>query len=356
MSARNRSVAIAAAGVLTVMLIGASTAQSDSQPAAARSGKTQAKSPPAGVCPPFRLRDEEGNVINPVAGENAKKPYSPKQTCGQCHDYDKITQGYHFMQGKGEEPTADQKARCLWASKPGNYGGTWCSPAPLYKYLSPKKSESAAMMDMTSFAFFISPCSACHPGGGSAEFDREGKRYDLWMSDPASGFSSGRGNNFDGDYYKARWSETGVLEADCLLCHLPEYNISERKKQLGAWNFRWAATAGAGFAKVTGSVSDNKPVEVAYNKERFNEDGTVEPHIVREPRNEVCLGCHAKPGWKKRGANFRPRTDVHLRAGRGVLESLRRPGDDGLRRQADRSFPTGAGPLQGQDLSRQPGS
>jgi len=87
--------------------------------------------PPWGVCPPFHLRDDECNVINPLAGENADKPYSPRQTCGRCHDYDKITQGYHFTQGKGEEATADQKARCLWASTPGNYGGTWCSPAPL---------------------------------------------------------------------------------------------------------------------------------------------------------------------------------------------------------------------------------
>jgi len=270
---------------------------------------------PWGVCPPFHLRDEEGNVINPVAGENADKPYSPKQTCGRCHDYGKITRGYHFMQGKGEDATPDQKARCLWASTPGNYGGTWCSPAPLYRYLSPKKNGSPATMDMTSFTFFTSPCGACHPGGGSGEFDREGKRYDLWMSDPASGLSSGGDNGFDGDYYKARWSETGVLEADCLLCHMPEYSLSERKRQLGAWNFRWAATAGAGFGKVIGSVSGNQPVEVAYDEDHFNEDGTVEPHIVREPRNEVCLNCHAKPGWKKRGANFRARTDVHLRAG-----------------------------------------
>ena len=282
----------------------------DAGPASARE-----QSPPWGVCPPFHLRDENGDVINPVAGENADKPYSPKQTCGQCHDYDKITRGYHFMQGKGEEPTADQKVRCLWASTPGNYGGTWCSPAPLYKYLSPKKNDSPALMDMTSFTFFTSPCAACHAGGGSAEFDREGKRYDLWMNDPSSGFTSGGENDFDGDYYKARWGETGVLEADCLLCHMPEYSMSERKKQLGAWNFRWAATAGAGFAEVTGSVSENKPVKVAYGKEHFNDDGSVELHIVREPRNEACLMCHAKPGWKKRGANFRPRTDVHLRAG-----------------------------------------
>ena len=301
--------------VICGLWAGSASFQQTAALADSESEATKQRMPPWGACPPFQLRDEQGNVINPVADQNADKPYSPKQTCGQCHEYEKITKGYHFTQGAGEEPTADQKARCLWASTPGNYGGTWCSPAPLYKYLSPKTNESPAMMDMTSFSFFTSPCSACHPGGGSAEFDREGKRYDLWMSDPASGFSSGGDNKFDGDYYKARWSETGVIEADCLLCHLPEYKMSERRRQLAAWNFRWAGTAGAGFAKVTGSVKDGQSVEVTYDKQAFNDDGTVEPHIVREPRNEVCLSCHAKPGWKKRGANFRARTDVHLRAG-----------------------------------------
>ncbi|NQT53664.1 hypothetical protein HQ576_16520 [bacterium] len=274
-----------------------------------------AAQPSDNVCPPFHLLDEEGNVIDPVKGTNADKPYSPKQTCGKCHDYAKITQGYHFMQGKGEKPTADQAARCQWASTPGNYGGTWCSPAPLYRYLSPKSNASAKTMDMTSFDFFTQPCAACHPGGGSAEYDRDGKRYDRWMADPASGFTSGGDNNLDGDYYRARWSETGVLEADCLLCHLPAYSFSERNKQLKALNFRWAATAGSGLAAVAGSVDKGEPVIIAYDKTKFNPDGTLSPHLVREPRNEACLACHAKPGWKKRGANFRARTDVHLRAG-----------------------------------------
>jgi hypothetical protein len=38
-------------------------------------------------------------------------------------------------------------------------------------------------------------------------------------------------------------------------------------------------------------------------------------HTVPEPRNETCLTCHAKPDWKKRGASFSPRTDVHIAAG-----------------------------------------
>ena len=70
---------------------------------------------------------------------------------------------------------------------------------------------------MTSFSFITSGCGVCHPGGGPAEFDREGRRYDRWMSNAVSGFSASADNDFDGDYYQARWSETGVLEADCLL-------------------------------------------------------------------------------------------------------------------------------------------
>ncbi|MBN2468895.1 MAG: hypothetical protein JXD19_12175, partial [Deltaproteobacteria bacterium] len=270
---------------------------------------------PEGVCPPFHLLDERGDIINPVAGYNANKPYSPAKTCGKCHDYRKITEGYHFTQGSGESPPPDQAARCQWVTTPGNFGGNWCSPAPLYRYLSPKTNRNAATMDMTSFSFITAGCGDCHPGGGPTEFDRTGKRYDQWMADPASGMASGGDNNYDGDYYQARWIETGVLEADCFLCHLPEYDNSARKAQIKKLNFRWAPTAGAGFANVVGSVGDGQAPTVQYLKGRFNPDGTVSPHIVRQPRNEACLACHAKPGWKKRGANLRARTDVHLRAG-----------------------------------------
>lgn len=78
-----------------------------------------------GVCPPFYLYDEQGNVINPVSEENADKPYSPKQTCGKCHDYNKTTEGFHFQQGRGEKPNPLTAERCLWVTSPGNYGGNW---------------------------------------------------------------------------------------------------------------------------------------------------------------------------------------------------------------------------------------
>jgi len=88
---------------------------------------------------------------------------------------------------------------------------------------------------------------------------------------------------FDGDYYQARWNETGVLEADCMICHLPVYNNTERKKQLKSLNFRWAPTSAAGLGTIDGSIADNKPVRVSYNTRLFDKDGKLSPHIVREP-------------------------------------------------------------------------
>jgi len=275
----------------------------------------QKKTAPSGVCPPFYLKDEAGNIIDPVNNVNADKPYSPKQTCGAkgCHDYNKITEGFHFTQGKGEKPTPDMEKRYLWVSTPGDYGGTWCSPAPLYRGLAPKKNTDPRKIDMTSFDYIAATCGYCHPGGGPLEYDREGNRYDEHMK--KQGMKSGEENNLDGDYFKARWSDTGIIEADCLLCHMPEYNFKDRNKQIDNLTFKWAATAGSGLGKVEGSIKESKPVRVTYDISKFDDKGMISPHMVKEPRNTTCLHCHSKPGWKKRGASFSPRTDVHIRAG-----------------------------------------
>jgi len=275
-----------------------------------------------GVCPPFPLRDEAGNVIDPIKSVNDAVPYSPRQTCGAegCHDYSKITEGFHFTQGKGEQVPSKMAERYAWVTSPGNYGGNWCSPSPLYRQLAPKQNSNARTIDMTSFDFITATCGNCHPGGGPLEFDRDGKRYDTWMKDPASGLTAGGDNNLDGDYYKARWSETGVVEADCLLCHQPEYNLNKRNAELANLNFRWAATAGAGFGQVEGKVQANEQPKVIYDKTKFNQEGNVVVHLVSEPRNETCLNCHAKPDWKKRGAGYMTRTDVHMVAGLSCLD------------------------------------
>ena len=57
----------------------------------------------------------------------SKTPYSPKKTCGACHDYDQITKGYHFQQGRTDgagkmivSDTYDPKS--AWNLSSGMYG------------------------------------------------------------------------------------------------------------------------------------------------------------------------------------------------------------------------------------------
>ncbi|MCK7518393.1 MAG: hypothetical protein MZV64_12065 [Ignavibacteriales bacterium] len=104
--------------------------------------------------------------------------------------------------------------------------------------MAPKSNKSAKDIDMTSFDFVTATCGACHPGGGPLEFDRNGKRYDKFMADTANHMISMGNNNFDGDYYKADWNNTGVIEADCQMCHLAEYNYKERNNQLAKMEFQ----------------------------------------------------------------------------------------------------------------------
>lgn len=274
-----------------------------------------------GVCPLFYLRDETGSVINPVKGENIDKPYSPKQTCGLagCHDYEKITRGYHFQQGKDEQPTEAMKAMYQWVLSPGNYGGLWCTPAPNFRQLARKNNSSSGEIDLTSYEF-VTACGVCHPGGGPVEYDRNGMRYDRFAADPKNNIIPGGDNGFDGDYYKARWAESGVLEADCLICHMPGYNMKARNSQLKALNFRWAPSVGAGLASVKGEVSKNEMPVIQYNKEKFDTEGYLNVPLIKEVPTENCLFCHSETDWKKKGSSYNKRFDVHIRAGMKCIE------------------------------------
>ena len=77
------------------------------------------------VCPPFYLRDQTGNIIDPVYDKNTDVPYSPEKTCGQCHDYERIVGAYHFQQGKDEKLLPELAAMYPWMRTPGQYGGRY---------------------------------------------------------------------------------------------------------------------------------------------------------------------------------------------------------------------------------------
>ena len=54
-------------------------------------------------------------------------PYSPKNTCGECHDYDAITNAYHFQQGRTDAKgniiiRDDMDSKNPWLMSHGMYG------------------------------------------------------------------------------------------------------------------------------------------------------------------------------------------------------------------------------------------
>lgn len=273
-------------------------------------------------CPPFHLRDKNGDVIDPtknadgtpvdpnlpVQQQGIPRAVSTKQTCGACHPYDRITHGYHFQMGRDElYPPTDPNSGVPKDKSPGFFG-KWLS---LYqRELVGKHFENPEQVDMTPFDWIVD-CGVCHPGGGPAEYDRSGKNYEtVKKTSPLTG-SFG-----DGDYYESPWEKTGVIEADCFICHLEDYEYSVRAQQIKKWNFEYAATAAAGFGFVWGSTIDGQQPKVYYNKSLFRADGTVHLHI-RRPTDRQCMFCHDMSSVQKRGISWHSpyMQDVHTEQG-----------------------------------------
>jgi len=190
--------------------------------------------------------------------------------------------------------------------------------------LAKKKNTHPDEIDLTSFAFVaagdLTPdklaqpgCGGCHPGGGGMEIDRDGKRYDARLkAEPALAQS------LDGDYYQSKWDKTGVVEADCLICHLPGYNFGERNKQLKMLNFKWASTAAGGIGQVTGTVREGAQPQVVYNKRLFNEDGKIVLDLAYPPPAENCNFCHSMSDLKKRGFSWDDPVNYDIHNSRGM--------------------------------------
>ena len=87
--------------------------------------------------PDVTLLDENGNpIINTLKNDDnitaangsvyyRGNPFSPKKTCGKCHDYNAITQAYHFRTGTGPK---GEDLSDTWSAEHRN--------DPLYKYLA----------------------------------------------------------------------------------------------------------------------------------------------------------------------------------------------------------------------------
>ena len=225
------------------------------------------------------LRGFDGNLLT----VESKIPYSPRKTCGGCHDYDQITNGYHFQQGRTDgagkiviSDTFDPKVP--WNLSSGMYGRYTVASMNLSQ-LSKKMNLSPSEIDKSSFSF-VQACGGCHPGGGWSEHDRRGHLYYDEESKKFGYEDSGGSPLLDGDYTpfnngnaddRAPWDQSGVSEADCFFCHLKGYLWKEREATLRGKFFKYGPTVGAGWAdiKLSHDESGNSKVDevtVDYTK------------------------------------------------------------------------------------------
>ena len=303
--------------------------------------------------PAIPILDEQGKHVL-----DSGKAYSPKTTCGTsgCHDYDAITSAYHFDMGRSE--ARDNYGRDHGIStlvSPGYFGGYACMGGSNPDTLAKKINASESDFNDKGVAGWIQRCSGCHAGGGWMEKDRQGNRYD--ETDPTSVA------HLDGDYFNRGtdennqpadtntisqwdWKKSGVVEADCFICHAdtramikidPQLNTdgsSSAIKHASALRdtmlidsgfFNYAATAILEFINLntTGDPANDKtlltfsrdtasadainmrskpnyalnldtngkPV-LNWNTNAFDSNRKVTIPMLRFPENENCMDCH----------------------------------------------------------------
>ncbi len=284
------------------------------------------------------LKNARGEKITP-SSHNAE-PYSPRMTCGLCHGYGIITTGYHFQQGF--DVMSDRHApRRPWQLSPGMYG-KW-EPFAAAGRLAAKVNGDGKHVDLSAYDWIggadgSPPCGGCHPGGGGMEYGRDRRgRADptLTLADAESLSTSA----LDGDFSsraapdgRSHFRESGVVEADCLICHQPGYEMAARNRQLAARNYRWAATAGAGLGRIEGAVftprgkddgrgvwNFSRPPRVTYHwsdRRIFTADGRLRgARVGAGVAAGNCLFCHGPAEAKGMGALFTPAADAHAKAG-----------------------------------------
>jgi hypothetical protein len=274
--------------------------------------------------PKIILKGYDGNLLT----LESKIPYSPRKTCGGCHDYDRITNGYHFQQGRtdgaGKIVISDAfDPKTPWNLSSGMYGRAMAASMDLNQ-LAKKLNASPSEIDKSSFSF-VQVCGGCHPGGGWSEYDRKGHLY-YDQENKKFGYEDlGENPLLDGDYtphpdgntdVRAPWDQSGVSEADCFFCHLKGYLWKEREATLRGKFFKYGPTVGAGWAdiKLSHDESGNSKgdeVTVDYTKKEVTDFENLNIQIVKNPSDENCWSCHAVADGRRRGRQWNSETDIH---------------------------------------------
>ncbi|MFZ7113138.1 MAG: hypothetical protein ACOWYE_15760 [Desulfatiglandales bacterium] len=132
------------------------------------------------------------------------------------------------------------------------------------------------------------------------------------------------GDNFlDGDYYRSDWANSGVLEADCLVCHLKGYDWKARAQAIQAGLFYKAPAMGAGWYRkdegVHAAISPGKLeadlFALDYGRTAIADSANLAAAISAEVPDQNCCNCHILPDTIKRGRCWDADLDIHKAKG-----------------------------------------
>jgi len=255
----------------------------------------------------IKLIDGESQQIS--GDDEPLLPFSTRQTCGPCHNYNKISSGWHF--NAGDAKVAPGRAGQPWIFVDADTG----TQVPL-SYRDWPGTFKPKQFGITDWQF-VKLFGRQMPGGGVGELEGLEKGEEIMR-----GFVSGK------------------LETNCLSCHDadPAYNQSEYADQIERENFRWAVTAVCGFASVDGlakKMSDtydylmpepsNPDVPtVVYCENTFDHKSKVFFDIVRKVPSRRCYFCHSNKIIDEAGTErWTTDEDVHLAAGLSCVDCHR---------------------------------
>lgn len=257
------------------------------------------------------LLDEDGRRIRST--DVAPKPFSTQQTCGKCHDYGKISQGWHFSGHDSDVPAgrpsqpwmlSDARTRTQLPISGRGWTGTF----------------TPEQVGLTAWDFVLR-FGSHHPGGSYATMDPTEPEHAL------------------------RQNISGQYEINCLACHSadPKYDASLAALQVARQNYRWAAAAASGKAVVTGTASalsdffdpefDEGGIETTYADGVFDKDQMVFFDIAGKPQDRQCYFCHSYQDLRvDESLEWRRDLDVHSAAGIGCTDCHRNGVDHKLSR------------------------
>lgn len=251
------------------------------------------------------LFDDQGKPIH--ADDTSPKPFSQKQTCGQCHDYGQIASGWHF---NGHDASVD-------AGRPGQ---PWVLVDVTTRTQIPVTARqwegtfSPEQLGITPWEF-VKMNFGHFPGGSYGEMESE---------DPEEAI---------------RQEISGKFEINCLACHSADsrYDQNEAALQAARQNYRWIAASSTGMAEVSGVASslDNffdpefdEGITLKYKDELFNDVDMVFFDIARSPLNKRCYFCHSNQHMTvPQEDEWTEDEDVHLTSGLDCADCHRNGND-----------------------------